>query len=465
MADKSLNKHPAAALDKTTWDHKWGYADTKFVVKPDLNIFLTGSRYNISGYDMPYLVPFAYEALGTQIDFSTPRPGREKPYVSPARPNGAFVRAVEAAFPATRIATDDRQRILHSHGQTTVDEVTKVLFDKLPRAVDMVFWPESEQDCVRIIQLAAEHDVCLIPYGGGTNVTNALMIPETEQRMVVSVDMRRMNKIEWIDPENFRICVQAGILGSDLEAALEGMGFTTGHEPDSIELSTLGGWISTNASGMKKNRYGNIEDIIENVTLVTPTGVVEQYETAPRLSMGMQVQRALFGSEGTLGLITKAVLRIHKLPEVKKYDAIIFKEWQAGVDFLYDLSQTNAVPASVRLVDNIQFRFSQALKRAPEGLHVLTDKAQTLLVTKVMGFDPYKMVAVTVVFEGSAEEIAYQEKVLYAIAKQHGGLSAGATNGQRGYMLTYAIAYLRDLFADYYILAETYETTVPWSKI
>ena len=88
--------------------------------------------------------------------------------------------------------------------------------------------------------------------------------------MVVSVDTRRMNKIESVDEHNLLATVQSGILGVDLETKLQKMGYTSGHEPDSIEFSTLGGWISTNASGMKKHRYGNIEDIVQNITLLTP---------------------------------------------------------------------------------------------------------------------------------------------------------------------------------------------------
>ena len=96
-------------------------------------------------------------------------------------------------------------------------------------------------------------------------MTSALKIPSSEQRMIVSVDLRRMNQVEWINEEDRQVCVQAGITGSDLEDLLAEKGYCMGHEPDSVELSTLGGWIATNASGMKKNRYGNIEDIVENV--------------------------------------------------------------------------------------------------------------------------------------------------------------------------------------------------------
>ena len=117
---------------------------------------------------------------------------------------------------------------------------------------DMVFYVESEEDVKKLILMAEEHRVCLVPYGGGTSVSNALQIPEQEQRMVVAVDTRRMDAIELIDEEDRRVTVQAGITGGRLEALLQEKGFTVGHEPDSIEFSTLGGWISTNASGMKK---------------------------------------------------------------------------------------------------------------------------------------------------------------------------------------------------------------------
>jgi len=87
--------------------------------------------------------------------------------------------------------------------------------------------------------------------------------------MIISLDMTRMNAIKWVDKENMMACVQAGIAGQDLERDLKQYGVCSGHEPDSMEFSTLGGWISTRASGMKKNTYGNIEDIVNNITIVT----------------------------------------------------------------------------------------------------------------------------------------------------------------------------------------------------
>lgn len=464
MADKSLNRD-ISALDPTPWDHRWGFRDTKLIVHADQSVEMTGNRYNLCGYRMPYLIPFVNHELDVTIDFTSPRPLTEQPRVTPAGRNDAFAAALGEALRPDQLSTDDRDRLLHSHGQTTTEEVSRVLYENLDRCVDLVVWPETDADCQAVVSLANEHGVCLIPYGGGTNVSSALLVPLGESRMVVSVDTRRMTRILSIDRSNLTATVQAGITGAQLEAELEKEGLTCGHEPDSVELSTLGGWIATNASGMKKNRYGNIEDLVENITLVTPSGTLEQRYSSPRQSPGIQLQKALFGSEGNLGLITKAVIHVHALPEVKKYGSVIFSDWRTGVLFMEALNRTGLKPASIRLVDNLQFRLGQALKAAPTGTQVLKSRIEQVFVTKIKGFDHHTMVAATIVYEGTAVEVDLQEKIVASTAKKYGGVQGGSGNGERGYMLTYAIAYLRDFLADYYIIGETYETTVPWDKI
>ena len=464
MADKSLNRD-TSALDPTPWDHRWGFRDTKLVLYPDQSVEMTGTRYNLCGYRMPYLVPFISGELDVTIDFSSPRPLTEQPHVTPAGRNDDFLAALSAALRADQLSTDDRDRLLHSHGQTTTEEVSRVLYENLDRCADLVVWPESDADCLAIVSLANDHGVCLIPYGGGTNVSSALLVPLGESRMVVSVDTRRMTRVPTIDRSNLTATVEAGITGSQLEAELEKEGLTCGHEPDSMELSTLGGWIATNASGMKKNRYGNIEDLVENVTLVTPAGVIEQRYSSPRQSPGVQLHKALFGSEGNLGLITKAVIHVHPLPEIKKYGSVIFSDWRTGVLFMETLNRTGAKPASIRLVDNLQFRLGQSLKGAPTGTQKVKSRIEQLVVTRIKGFDHHTMVAATMVYEGTSAEVELQERVVAATARKFSGIQGGSGNGERGYMLTYAIAYLRDFLADYYIIGETYETTVPWDKI
>jgi alkyldihydroxyacetonephosphate synthase len=464
MADKTLDQHNGE-LDDTPWGHKWGFKDTRFILQPDRSVTVTGSRYAISGTEMPEFIPFVEEMLGVTIDPHDLKPEVADKPVPPPQNNDSFCQALQATFPGSQYSQEKLDRLLHSHGQTTVDEVYQVLYNRIERVADLVFYPESDEDVAQLITLAAAHDVCLVPFGGGTSVSCALKLPSQEKRMIVVVDMRRMNQILWLDRENYRASIQAGITGKQLEEELEKLGFTSGHEPDSLELSTLGGWIATNASGMKKNRYGNIEDMVENFSLVTPRGVIEQKVAMPRISIGMQPHKFLFGNEGNLGIITKAEIRIHRLPEAKKYGSVVFPTFEKGTAFLYDLTRSGILPASVRLVDNFQFRFGSALKPRPTATEALLHKLQKFFLLTVKGFDPHQICAATLVMEGSKSEVAYQEKLVYGLAKKHGGIAGGEGNGKRGYMLTYAIAYIRDFMADYHVTGETYETTVPWDKI
>ena len=449
----------------STWGHKWGYKDSKFVLNKDRTVSMEGDRYELSGTRMPDFIPYIEEVIGIEINPGNTLAEVENKPVSSLNINQVFVDNIKNEFEDDRYSFEDEDRLIHSHGQTTSEEVYKILYNQIKRCVDMVFYVENNEEVQRLIELAVEFDVCLVPFGGGTSVTSALKIPSSEQRMIVSVDLRRMNQVEWINEEDRQVCVQAGITGSDLEDLLAEKGYCMGHEPDSVELSTLGGWIATNASGMKKNRYGNIEDIVENVTMITAKGTVEQIKPLSRASIGFKPQNILFGSEGNLGIITKAVLKIHKTPEIKKYNSIIFKDWETGVQFLYNLSKTNFIPSSVRLVDNMQFRFGQALKPKAQGFKKFMGQIEKFFALKVKGLDAEKMCATTFLMEGSQNEIAYQEKNILKLAKQHGGLVGGPGNGKRGYLLTFAIAYVRDFLTDFHIIGETMETTVPWSKI
>ncbi|MFH1570103.1 MAG: FAD-binding oxidoreductase, partial [Gemmatimonadota bacterium] len=367
---------------------------------------------------------------------------------------------------ANQVSLADPDRLVHSHGQLSVDEIYRLLYrGPLPRCVDLVLYPETEEDVRAIVEVAGECDLCLVPYGGGTNVSAALACPLDEPRAIASVDMRRLSHIRWLDAENLSACVEAGISGMDLERELASRGYTSGHDPDSVELSTLGGWISTNASGMKKNRYGNIEDIVLEATLVTPTGDLETLQVTPRNSTGVQPRGLLFGSEGNFGIITKAVIKVHPLPQARRYGLLVFHSFEDGVRFLKELRQTGVLPASIRLVNNFEFRFGQALKGAPTFGKRVFEKVQKLFLLKVKGFDPYRMCACTIVMEGTREEVRHQGQVIFRLARRHGGLSGGASNGKRGYMLTFGIAYIRDFFNQFHILGETFETSVPWDRI
>jgi alkyldihydroxyacetonephosphate synthase len=340
-----------------------------------------------------------------------------------------------------------------------------IKYGELPRVPDLVVFPAEHEQVVALVEAAIRHDVCLVPYGGGTNVSDALRCPGHEERSIVSIDMQRMGRILWIDPENHMACIEAGAVGRHIRTQLAEYGFTLGHEPDSIEFSTLGGWVATHASGMKKSRYGNIEDIVLDVTVVTPRGVLERNGVAPRESVGVNdARRWVYGSEGAFGIITRAVVKIFPLPEVQEYGSVVFPNFAQGVDFLYELQRSGVRPASVRLVDNGQFQLSQMMKARKTGLAGLKSRLEKYFVTRVKGFDTREMSACTIVFEGDRTATDAEKRSVYRLAARHGGLRGGSENGRRGYQLTFGIAYIRDWIMNHWLLAESFETSVPWSQ-
>jgi alkyldihydroxyacetonephosphate synthase len=442
----------------------WGFADTRFVVQENGSVVLTGKRYSLSDVELPSLLPWMSKMLGAPLTHDDRNEPHYPPPVPEARRSLPLLAALRAFLAPDQLSDDPLVRLRRGHGHTGA-EIWAIRYGKLERVPDLVVFPHEHEQVVQLARVAGEHDACLIPYGGGTNVTDALRLGQDEQRVVIAVDMRRMNKIRWIDPVNLTACIEAGAVGRVIAAELEKYGLTLGHEPDSLEFSTLGGWIATNASGMKKNRYGNIEDLVLDMQVVTARGVVERPRVGPRESIGANPRNFMFGSEGNYGIVTSAVVKLFQQPEVRRYGSVLFPSFGAGIDFLYDLQRSGAVPASVRLVDNTQFQFGQALKPKAEGFRARAkSRIEKAIVTKLKGFDPNEMAVATLVFEGGAAEVALQEQTLYRLAAERGGMKAGAANGERGYQLTFGIAYIRDLTFSHWTIAESFETSVPWSQ-
>lgn len=460
-------------------DDVWGFKDTAYRANVDGTVEVTGSRYLLSGCKLPSLLPWISDVLVIDVPQQPMLESLEISIPEPQHSNSDFLDSLRhvVLLREDQISSEAKNRRRHGHGHTQEEMYAIKYGSGLARVPDLVVYPETESQVIGIVEAARQKGVCLIPYGGGTNVSAALRCPsdgDGENRMIVSVDTRRMDKIIWIDPVNRLAQIEAGAVGSNIMDALAERGFTMGHEPDSCEFSTLGGWIATNASGMKKNRYGNIEDVVLDMRVVMPTGAVVTKGSSsihPRESTGSNPLLYTFGSEGSLGIVVSAVVKLCPLPEATEYAAVLFPTWEHGVQFMYELRHSNCQPASVRLVDNEQFRMSQALKPAqPSGfiastLAGLKRKIEHLYILQIKGFDPREMVACTMVFEGTRSETRIQQHAVKRLMSKHGGVDAGAENGRRGYQMTYNIAYIRDFAMQHYILAESFETSVTWSHV
>ncbi|XP_060802916.1 alkyldihydroxyacetonephosphate synthase [Amyelois transitella] len=448
---------PRRRQDLLKW-YGWGYKDSMFKLNGDVATF-SGDRYSIAGKPLPYLQSWAYENF--KVDVMKPPSIPDPPTSFPeSRLPENITKELQSI---SLVSVDGMDRLIRAHGQTLKD-IADLRGNKFPRIPDAVIWPESHEQVEKIVACASRHHFVLIPFGGGTSVSGAVTCPPNESRPIVALDTSDMNSILWLDKEQLLARVQAGIVGQDLEREMRSRGFTVGHEPDSYEFSTLGGWVATRASGMKKNTYGNIEDIIVQTKVVTPQGVIEKSCRVPRVSCGPEWEHVVMGSEGCLGVVTEVTIKIRPLPPVVRYGSLVFPDWESGFHFEREVARQRLQPSSIRLMDNEQFRFGQALKTESSWGGVLLDGLKKLYITRIKGFDPTRLCVVTLLMEGTNEDVSERERKLNSIAAQYGGVPAGAENGERGYTLTFVIAYLRDVAIEYGIVAESFETSVPWDR-
>ncbi|XP_054168040.1 alkyldihydroxyacetonephosphate synthase, peroxisomal-like [Oppia nitens] len=442
----------------------WGYKDSRFEFDTRNHMFsFTGDRYRIGSQKLPLFAQWVESALGVDLNtkFTSQSESQAldlpKPIVSEGLMNDLLKTSIAHSFDAS-------DRLFRSHGHT-LHEIFTLREHKFKRVPDIVVWPKCHDEVVILVKLASDHNVVIIPFGGGTSVSGALECPENENRMIISLDTSQMNKILWVDHHNLTAHIESGIIGQDLERELAKLGLCTGHEPDSYEFSSLGGWVATRASGMKKNIYGNIEDMLVHVKMVTSKGTVQRNCQVPRISSGPDIHHFILGSEGTLGVITEVTLKVRPIPECQKYGSIVFPNFEVGVQFMREIARRQLKPASIRLMDNEQFIFGQALKPGTASiLQSIIDGFKKFYVTKIKGFDVNQMCVATLLMEGNKEDVEILETKIIEIAEQLGGMSAGEENGRRGYLLTFVIAYIRDLGLDYGIVSESFETSVPWDR-
>ncbi|XP_020800205.1 alkyldihydroxyacetonephosphate synthase [Drosophila serrata] len=438
----------------------WGYNDSQFFAKDGVICF-RGDKYPLARSELTGFTQWVKNKFQLTVDSAKPYPQMPHSYPRPVE-NAPFLRELKDTTKADH-SLEGIDRLVRCHGQT-LNDIYSLWHNKFRRIPDLVVWPRCHDEVVQLVRLAHKHNVMLVPFGGGTSVSGAVTCPQNESRMICALDTSQMNRLLWLNRENLTVCFESGIVGQDLERVLKEQGLTVGHEPDSYEFSTLGGWVATRASGMKKNVYGNIEDLVVRVRMVTPTGTLERECSAPRVSCGPDFNHVIMGSEGTLGVITEVVLKVRPLPKVRRYGSLAFPNFEDGVLFMREVARRRCQPASVRLMDNEQFMFGQALKPEKSWWESVKDGLKQRYVTSWKGIDLTQICAATLLFEGDLKDVQRQEALIYEIASQFNGFPAGAQNGERGYILTFVIAYIRDFGLNQGIVAESFETSVPWDR-
>jgi len=223
----------------------------------------------------------------------------------------------------------------------------------LPRP-DAVVLPGSTAEVSAVMEILYEHEVPIIPYGGGSGVLGGT-VPISGG---VIVDVKGLDEVVEVSDEGLTVTAQAGILAVDLEKTLARHGFTLGHFPQSLDVASLGGLISTRSAGQLSTKYGNIEDMLLSVEVVLPGGKVIRTRKTARSSTGPDIKSMFIGAEGTLGIITEASLRIHPAPEKQATEAYEVSTFDEGLELIRRVMRTGLRPAVIRLYDPIESRHS-----------------------------------------------------------------------------------------------------------
>ncbi len=345
------------------------------------------------------------------------------------------------------ISDDPYERLSHAMGKAYRDVVRgfRGRFDRTP---DMVARPRDEDDVRRVLEFAAERRLAVIPYGGGTSVVGGVE-PRVGHgyRGVITIDLGHLDRVLEIDGTSRAALIQAGALGPDLERQLGERGLTLRHFPQSFEYSTLGGWIATRAGGHFATLYTHIDDLVESVRAVTPTGIWES-RRLPGSGAGPSPDRMMIGSEGILGLITEAWVRVRPRPTFKLSCGVEFDDFRAGAEAVRALSQSDLNPSNCRLLDPLEALTTQA-----------GDGEEALLI---LGF------------ESAFGPLEQQMRQAVECASDHGGRpgevrgGGGSADGDdsvgawRHAFL--AAPYLRDSLVSLGVLSETFETAITWDR-
>lgn len=377
--------------------------------------------------------------------------------------NPGFADTVFSAFGPDRIGDTKLERLTHAFGKSLRD-LWRVRRGVVPYAPDYVVYPNCHDNVCALMDIAMEHGVHLIPFGGGSNIAGCIEPTCPTGRTVVSVDMRLMNRLLALDAESGTARFEAGALGPHLEAELNRAGFTLGHFPDSFRFSTVGGWVATRSAGMQSDHYGKIEDMVLSLRMATPAGTIETL-AVPKASNGINVNHLCIGSEGTLGIITEILLNVHPLPERKETYGYLFPDFASGIQAMYRCQRENCIPVLTRLNDPIKTALSFAYRARQPFLQSQAGRLVKFYVEKVRAIGLKNACLMIVGFEGDRKSFDNDSRHAASIYRRYGAVSLGAGPGRAFQKGKYDFPYLRDFLLDRGVMADVSETSTLWSKL
>ena len=356
-----------------------------------------------------------------------------------------------AAAPRLSLEPDDRLR--HACGHSLADWVA-IRSGQLRTFPDAVIHASGEDDVRSAFAFCRQTGAALIPYGGGTSVVGHIN-PLPDGPPTVTLDLSRLRQLRALDETNHVAVFEAGVSGPDLEGQLAERGYTLGHFPQSFEFSTLGGWVATRSCGQQSYYYGRIEDLFCGGHVEAPTGTIEMPDL-PASAAGPDLRQLLLGSEGRMGVITRAHVRIRRLPETEAFYGVFFHDWASGAAAVREMAQGGLPVSMLRLSDAQETETTLALAGKPDltrwadrGLRLAGYRAERSLL--ILGIT------------GESRRARQTLRSATAVCRKHGGLFPIGMIGHMWQKSRFLTPYLRNTLWERGYVIDTVETALPWA--
>lgn len=367
--------------------------------------------------------------------------------LSEPRLSEAQLRALGDIVGADYVSQDHAQRLRRSHGKSYPD-LLDWRSDKVIEAPDAVVAPGSEAEILEVLRYCSRERIAVVTFGGGSSVVGGVNPQRGEFAAVISLDVNRFTELQDVDPVSQLATLAAGLTGPHAEMLLEKHGLQLGHYPQSFPYATIGGYAASRSSGQSSSGYGRFDSMVRALTVVTPQGVMEVGGPSPASAAGPDLRQLFLGSEGALGVITRVRVRVHPIPETKRYEAFSFRDFKAGVAAVRAVAQQGTGPTVLRLSDDIESSVNLSA----------TDK-----IGETSAGDS-GCTCITL-FEGTPEHAASRHQETRAVLLANGGRSLGEAPARQWEQGRFEAPALRDAMLDHHLICETLETATDWDNI
>jgi alkyldihydroxyacetonephosphate synthase len=351
---------------------------------------------------------------------------------------------------AALFSQDAVVRAAHTYGKSYRDAIRAFNGD-FPNPTDLVAFPREEREVAAVLEWCSDNGHVAIPYGGGSSVVSGVEPPEAASG-IVTIDLSHMDRVLEVDLTSRAARIQAGVLGPALEDQLRPHGLTLRHFPQSFEYSSLGGWIATRSGGHYATNHTHIDDFVESTRMVTPRGVWES-RRLPGSGAGPSPDRRVIGSEGILGIITEAWMRVQARPRFRSSAAVTFDSWEQGWQATRHVVQAKLWPANCRLLDPVEAANAAGLdgRRALlilgfESADVPQDALLRQAIAIAQDADGQVDDSSIRISDGSDEEVGRQ----------------GAVGAWRNSFVR--APYQRNLTIGLGLIGDTFETSITWDR-